>query len=79
MSMEQQHLAESERHIAEFKRRVVEQEKRIGLLAADGHPTDDALDLLKQFKETLRLGEEHRAMILRELRGDFEEDVLQLQ
>jgi hypothetical protein len=53
MSTEHQHLAESERHIAQFRQNIVEQEKRITDLAADGHPADEALALLKSFKETL--------------------------
>jgi hypothetical protein len=64
-------LEEAERHIAEYKRRIRHQERRIVQLAADGHPIEDALKLLTQFKETLRLGVAHRDMILRELNGDF--------
>jgi hypothetical protein len=72
MAQETEHLAEAERHIAEYKQRIADQERRIVRLAADGHPIDDSLKLLTQFKETLRLAEDHRDRILRELKGEFE-------
>ena len=72
MPNEPEHLAEAERHITEHKQRIADQESRIAKLTADGHPTTDSLNLLKQFQETLRLAEGHRELILRELRGEFD-------
>ena len=70
-SQQEQHLAQSKRHIAEFKRRVTEQVARVAEIQSDGRSTQDALKLLDQFRETLRLGIEQRELILREMRGEF--------
>ena len=67
MSRETEHLAESERHIAEFRKRIADQEARIAELRRDGHSTEAAESLLRGFRETLRLGENHRELILREI------------
>jgi len=62
-SQEQQRLTEAERRIAEFRQRIAEQEDLIATLREDGHPTRAAEELLMQFKESLRLGEEHRQVM----------------
>jgi hypothetical protein len=70
-SQQEQDLAECNSHIAEFERRVTEQEARVAEMQRDGRSTHDALKLLHQFRETLRLGIEQRELILREMRGEF--------
>jgi hypothetical protein len=55
MSIEHEHLAEADRHIAESRQRIEEQNNRIAELTRDGHPTTAAIELLRQFEETLRL------------------------
>jgi hypothetical protein len=69
-SQQEQHLAECNSHIAEYERRVIEQEARVAEMQRHGRPTHDALKLLHQFRETLRLGIEQRELILREMRGE---------
>ena len=53
-------LAAARQHIGVFRRRVAEQEALVAALEADRRPTDDALKMLAQFKEALRLAESHR-------------------
>ena len=53
-------LAAARQHIGAFRRRVAEQEALVAELEADRRPADDALKLLAQFKEALRLAEKHR-------------------
>jgi hypothetical protein len=60
-----EHLAEADRHIAEGQQRIAEQEARIAELQRDGHPTAEAVEMLHKFKDTLRLMEEHRQIILK--------------
>jgi hypothetical protein len=47
------------RHIAEGKRRVAEQEARIAELVRNGRDTTTAQAVLKSFKETLSIMQEH--------------------
>jgi len=70
-SKEEDHLAECYRHIAEFKRRVSDQELRVAKLQHDGYPTADALDLLRNFRESLRLANRTGEFIRREMQGDL--------
>lgn len=70
-SMQEEHLMEADHHIGVFERLVAEQQKRIDQFPRDSKEARDALKLLKEFRETLRLGNEHRMLILRELRGEF--------
>ena len=68
-SQQEQDLAECNSHIAEFERRVTEQQARVAQMERDGRSTHDALKLLHQFRETLRLAIEQRELILRKMRG----------
>jgi len=45
--------------------------KRVDQLPRGSNEAKDALKLLKEFRETLRRGKEHRKFILRELPGEF--------
>jgi hypothetical protein len=63
-------LADTDRQITEYKQHVVDQEAKLAELSARGEPPADAVDILNQFKETLRIAEEHREFLLRELRGE---------
>jgi hypothetical protein len=63
-------LAHAERQIAEYKQHVAEQEAKIAALSVKGPPPEDAVDVLKQFKEMLRVAETQRDHILRKLRGE---------
>lgn len=62
-----EHLAEADENIRKGKARIAEQEKRISLLAADGHSTDEAVATLKSMKELQETIEKHRQIILAEL------------
>jgi hypothetical protein len=64
MSKETADLAQAERHLVEYRQRIADQERRILELQRDGHSTEEAEKLLAEFRETQRLGEEHRELIL---------------
>ena len=70
MANDQKLLDEVERQIADYKQHVAEQEASVAELSAKGSPPEDAVDLLKQFKETLRIAEAQRAFLIRKLRGE---------
>jgi hypothetical protein len=70
-SQQEEHLTEADHHLGVFERVVAEQEKRVDQIPRDSKEARVALKLLKEFRETLRLGKEHRMLILRELRGEF--------
>lgn len=69
MANEQELLAEAERNIANYKQHVAEQEAKVAELSAKDPPPEDAVDLLQQFKETLRIAEAQRDFILRKMCG----------
>ena len=70
MEDDQALLADKDRQISEYKQHVAEQESKLAELSAKGSPPEDAVDLLKQFKETLRIAEEQRKFLLRKMRGE---------
>jgi hypothetical protein len=53
-------LEKAERDVAECRQRVRKQFARIARLKSDAYPTKDALMLLTEYQEVLRLAEEHR-------------------
>ena len=57
-------LEDMNRRIAEARRRVAEQEARVAGLKHDGQSTEDAAKLLSEIKETLRLMQKHRDVLL---------------
>jgi hypothetical protein len=71
-SQQDEHLAEADHHLGVFERLLAEQKVRVAQLRRDGKEARDALKLLKEFRETLRLGKAHQAFILREIRGEFD-------
>ncbi len=61
-------LVEAERHIAEVQKQIADQKTLIAELEASGHgAAARARRLLTQFKETLRLAENHRNLIIEEI------------
>jgi hypothetical protein len=62
-------LERAERHIAESRQRVQKQIARIARLKSDGYPTKDAVMLLTEYQEVLRLAEEHRDFIKKKMRA----------
>jgi hypothetical protein len=60
-------LANTDRQIAEYRQHVADQEAKLAELSAKGSPPEDAVDLLKQFKDTLRIAEEQRDFLRRKL------------
>ena len=70
MANDEKLLRDADRQIADYKKHVAEQEAKIAELSTKLQPPEDAVDLLKQFKETLRTAEEQREFILRKLRGE---------
>jgi hypothetical protein len=68
MSGHESHLQEAERHIGEFEERIARQEARIEELERGNHhdAAKRARELLATFHETLRVGREHRRIILEE-------------
>jgi hypothetical protein len=70
MASLQKQLEEISRQIADYKRHVADQEAKIAKLSAKGSAPQDAVDLLKQFKETLRVTEHQRDFLRRKLRGE---------
>ena len=70
MANDEKLLRDADRQIADYKKHVAEQEAKIAELSTKQQPPEDAVDLLKQFKETLRIAEEQREFILRKLRGE---------
>ena len=70
MANDEKLLRDADRQIADYKKHVAEQEAKIAELSTKLQPPEDAVDLLKQFKETLRIAEEQREFILRKLRGE---------
>jgi hypothetical protein len=66
MADDRELLATADRQIAEYKQHVADQEAKLAALAAKGAPPEDAVDLLAQFKETLRIAEEQREFLLRQ-------------
>jgi multidrug resistance efflux pump len=71
MAFEKKDLAEAERQLAEFRSQIERQEALISALEAGGHDAAAARArrLLKDLKETLRLGENHRNFIIAEITG----------
>ena len=70
MANDEKLLRDADRQIADYKKHVAEQEAKIAELSTKRQPPEDAVDLLKQFKETLRIAEEQREFILRKLCGE---------
>ena len=70
MENDEKLLADTDRQIADYKQHVAEQEAKLAELSAKGSPPEDAVDLLKQFKETLRIAEKQREFLLRKMRGE---------
>ena len=63
------HLIQAERHVTEGEQRVANQKALIEQLAADGHDTTEANNLLGMLQETLTLMYQHRQQILNEMAG----------
>jgi len=63
----EKHLAEADRHIAELKTLISGQETLIGQLAAEEQPTQLAETLLATMKDTLRMFEQHRQLMLAQI------------
>jgi len=70
MENAQEPLANLERQIIEYKQHVAEQEAKIVELLATGPPPEDAVDVLTQFKEMLRIANAQRDHILRKLHDE---------
>lgn len=70
MANEHKLLHDISRQIADYKRHVADQEAKLVKLSAKGSPPKDAVDLLKQFKETLRIAEDQRDFLRRKLSGE---------
>jgi hypothetical protein len=58
-----------EDHIAQGERHVTQQEDLLEWMIGRALPTDEAEDLLEEFKATLLQHREHRARMLRESQG----------
>ena len=63
----EQELARAEQHVAEFKQRISDQETVIAELERDGHSTKVAQGLLREFRRSFVLAQEHRDLLLKEL------------
>ena len=64
MSRAHQYLAELDHNIAEFKRRLTRYEVQIAALATVENPMDEARTLLKELRETVRLCEHQRDLLV---------------
>jgi hypothetical protein len=69
MPPESAELQMVEDHIAQGERHVTRQEDLLKWMKGRGLPTDEAEDLLEEFKATLLQHREHRARMLRESQG----------
>ncbi len=67
----QEELVQADRHIAEGEARLGNQAKLIANLAADGHDTALAEELLTTMEMTLTTMRGHRNLILREIAGEI--------
>jgi hypothetical protein len=67
MADDQKLLANTDRQIAEYRRHVADQEAKLAELSSKSSPPEDAVDLLRQFKDTLRIAEEQRDFLRRKL------------
>jgi hypothetical protein len=67
MADDQELLANTDLQIAEYRQHVADQEAKLAKLSAKGSPPEDAVDLLRQFKETLRIAAEQRDFLRRKL------------
>ncbi len=67
MADDQELLANADRQIAQYRQHVADQEAKLAELSAKGTAPDDAVDLLRQFKDTLRIAEEQRDFLRRQL------------
>ena len=67
MADDQDLLANADRQIAEYRQHVADQESKLAALAAKGSPPEDAVNLLRQYKDTLRIAEEQRDFLRRKL------------
>ena len=65
--MAREHLAEANKHIEEAEAQIAGQTALIAELAADGHDTMEAEELLESFIATLDTMQRHRETILSEL------------
>jgi len=75
-AVEEEHLRKAETEIAQGRDRIERQTQLIARLAADGHDVTTAQSLLQTMRETLAAMEQHRQLIvseLREHRGDRDE------
>ena len=67
MADDQELLANTDRQIAEYRQHVADQEAKLAELSAKGSPPEDAVDLLRQYKDTLRIAEEQRDFLRRKV------------
>ena len=67
MADDQELLANTDRQIAEYRQHVADQETKLAELSARGSPPEDAVDLLRQYKDTLRIAEEQRDFLRRKV------------
>lgn len=67
MSNERKLLEDISRQITDYKRHVADQEVKVAELSAKGPPPQDAVDLLNQFRETLRIAEDQQEFLRRKL------------
>ena len=70
MENDQKLLADKDRQIAEYRQHVAKQAAKLAALSAKGSQPEDAVDLLKQFKEALRIAEQQREFLFRKMRGE---------
>jgi hypothetical protein len=68
MSAAETPLEEAERHIREYEARITRQEALVGEMERHGHAqaAARARDLLKTFRETLRVAQDHRRRLIEE-------------
>ena len=66
---EREHLAQADRHIAECRAHVARHHKLIWQSEQRGHDASWVREALQVFKETLRIFEKHRQLIIDRLKG----------
>ncbi len=60
-------------HVRDGERRVLKQEALVNRLQAQGHPSKQAIELLKTFNTTLHLMQNHLRVIEVEIEADEDE------
>jgi hypothetical protein len=65
---EREHLAQADRHIAEAKTHIAHQKEMIAELERGGHGIGLAVSMLHALEHSLRAFEQHRELILDQLK-----------